>query len=96
MRLARAKNTAGAAAQRWGWSLNRTDSTVNNAQPRANASSTTLVRTFSFAGINGAAMSTRATTSPVANDAATINPIPALRVDGGVPGCRWSLSWAVV
>jgi hypothetical protein len=28
-------NPAGAAAHRWGWSVNRTDSTANNAQPKA-------------------------------------------------------------
>src|SRR5215217_4418863 len=31
--------TAGAAAHRWGWSLNRTDSTASNAHPSAKPSS---------------------------------------------------------
>ncbi len=70
------KNTAGAAAHRWGCSVNRTDSLANSAQPRANASKTMPVRTFSFAGMNGAATRTNAITSPVANDPATINPMP--------------------
>ena len=51
-------NAAGAAAHRCGWSLNRTDSTASNAQPSAKPSSTTPVRTFSFAGMNGAATRT--------------------------------------
>ena len=46
IRPARARNTAGAAAQRCGWSLNRTDSTASKAQPKAKPSSTTPVRTF--------------------------------------------------
>jgi hypothetical protein len=32
-KLATPMNAASAAAHRWGWSVNRTDSTANNAQP---------------------------------------------------------------
>ncbi len=95
-RPATAKNTAGTAAQRCGWVLNPTDSTASNAQPRAKASSTTPIRMLSLAGMNGAATRARATASPMANDAETINPI---RPSGA--GCtrpdRWrSRSWDVV
>jgi hypothetical protein len=76
IRPASVKNTAGAAAQRWGWSVNRTDSIANNAQPKANASKTMPVRTFSFASMNGAATRTNAVTRPMANDPATIHPMP--------------------
>jgi hypothetical protein len=92
MTPARARNAAGAAAHRCGWSVKRTDSTASNAQPKANPSSTTPVRTFSFAGMNGAATSTRAATSPAANDAATINPMRPLGGDCGRPGFWWSWS----
>ena len=96
MSPATARNTAGAAAQRWGWLLNRTESTASNAQPRASASSTTPVRMFSFAGMKGAATRARAATSPAANDAATINPMRPSRW-GGTRADGWRLgSWAVV
>src|SRR5215211_8083455 len=95
-RPATAKNTAGAAAQRCGWLLNRTDSTASNAQPRAKARSTTPVSTFSFAGMNGAATSARAATSPAANDAETINPGCPRGVCSGAPGSWRSRSWVVV
>ena len=55
MRPATVMNTAGAAAQRCGWSLSCTDKTVSSAQPNANASSTTPVSTPGLAGMNGAA-----------------------------------------
>ena len=42
---------------------------------RLHPSSTTPVRTFSLAGVNGAATNTAATSSPTAIDRATINPI---------------------
>src|SRR5215203_4945318 len=79
-------NAAGAAAHRWGWSLNRVDSTASNAQPSANASSTTPVKAFSLTGTKGAAMRTTATISPAAMDRATIDPILVLAV-GCAPGC---------
>ena len=80
-------NMAGAAAHRCGWSLNRTDSTANNAQPSAKASSTTPVSTFSLAGMNGMATRTTAAISPAAMDRATINPILLLAVGCARPGC---------
>jgi hypothetical protein len=55
---------------------------ASNAQPRAKASSTTPVRMFSFAGIERGGDSARGATSPVANDAATINPLLPSRSDG--------------
>ena len=79
-------NAAGAAAHRWGWSLNRVDSTSSNAQPSANPSSTTLVKAFSLTGRTGAAMRTAATISQAAMDRATIDPILVLAV-GCAPGC---------
>jgi hypothetical protein len=57
-------NAAGATAHRWG-SVNRTDSTANNAQPKAKPSKTAPVRTFSSAVRNGAATRTRAATRPL-------------------------------
>src|SRR5215203_5368601 len=80
-------SAAGAAAHRWGWSLNRVDSTASNAQPSANPSSTTPIRTFSLAGMNGAATSATATISPAAMDRATIDPILLLAVGCARPGC---------
>ena len=78
IRPATARNTAGAAAQRCGWSLNRRDRTASNAQPTAKPSSTTPVSTSARAGMNGAATSVTATTSPAAIDPATIQPMPVL------------------
>jgi hypothetical protein len=69
-------------------SLNRTDSTANNAQPRGNASKTMLMRTCSFASTDGAATRTRPTTRPVANDPATINPNAYLRWGMQASGLR--------
>ena len=80
-------NVAGAAAHRWGWPLNRTDSTANNAHPSAKASSTTPVSTFSVAGMNGMATRTTAAISPAAMDRATIDPILLLAVGRARPGC---------
>jgi hypothetical protein len=80
-------NMAGAAAHRWGWSLNLVESTASNAQPRANASSTTPVSTFSLAGMNGMATRATAAISPAAMDTATINPILLLAVGCPGPGC---------
>ena len=80
-------NVAGTAAHRCGWSLNRVDSTASNAQPSANASSTTPVSTFSVAGMNGMATRTTAAISPAAMDRATINPILNLAVGCARPGC---------
>jgi hypothetical protein len=89
-------NAAGAAAHRCGWSLNRTDSTANNAHPSANPSRTTPVMTFSSAGMNGAATRTTATISPAATDAATINAILLLAVGGRRLGGWRSLAWVAV
>ena len=86
-RPATAMNVAGAAAHRCGWSLNRVDSTASNAQPSANASSTTPVSTFSVAGMNGMATRTTAAISPAAMDRATIDPILLLAVGCARPGC---------
>jgi hypothetical protein len=47
----------------------------DNAHPKAKPSSTTPVRAFSFAGMNGAATSATDATMPMATDAATINPM---------------------
>ena len=82
-------NVAGAAAQRWGWSLNRVDSTASNAQPSANPSSATPVSAFSVAGMNGAATSATAAISPAAMDRATIDPILLLAAGCAGSGC-WS------
>jgi hypothetical protein len=87
-------NAAGATAHSCGWSMNRTDSTVNNAQPSANASSTTPVRAFSLAGTNGATTRATATIRPAAIDIATTEPIPILAVRGVRPGGRWLL-WRI-
>ena len=81
MRPATVRNTAGAAAQRCGWSLSCTDKTASSAQPNANASSTTPVSTSAVAGMNGAATSATATTSPAAIDAATIKAMRPLDGD---------------
>ena len=69
IRPATARNTAGAAAQRCGWSLNRTDRTASNAQPTAKPSSATPVSTSALAGMNGAATRATATTRPAIMDA---------------------------
>ena len=66
------RNTAGAAAQRCGRSLTRTDRIASNAQPTAKPSSTTPVSTSARAGMNRAVTSATTTTSPAAIDAATI------------------------
>jgi hypothetical protein len=83
------------------WSLNRTDSTANNAHPSANPSSTTPVRACSSAGTNGAATNTTATSSPTASDRATINPSLVWAVRGGGSGgwgspCRTAASANVI
>ncbi len=64
-------NSAGTAAQRCGWSVNRVESTANIAQPSANPHSTAPVTALSCAGTNGAATRSSAATSPVANEPAT-------------------------
>jgi hypothetical protein len=56
---------------------------INNAQPSTNPSSTTPIRTFSLAGMNGAATSATAANSPAATEIATINPILL-----SIVGCR--------
>ena len=48
-------NAAGTAAHRCGWSVYRTESTANIAQPTANPHRTAPVTAFSCAGMNGAA-----------------------------------------
>ncbi len=78
IRPAMARRTAGAAAQRCGWSLTRTDRTASSVQPTANPSSTAPVSTSAVAGMNGATTSAAATTSPAAIDPATIRPMPPL------------------
>ena len=72
------RNTAGAAAQRCGWSLIRTDKTASNAQPNAKPSSTAPGSTSALAGTSGAAATPTATTSPAAIEPATIQPMVAL------------------
>ena len=53
-------NSAGAAAHRCGWSVNRTESTASIAQPSANPHRTAPVTALSSAGMNGAATRSRA------------------------------------
>src|SRR5215218_10443216 len=77
-------NSAGATAQRCGWSVNRTDSTANIAQPRANPHRTAPVTAGSSAGINGAAARRNPATSPMANEPATTQPMFPLD-----PGSEW-------
>ena len=96
MSPATAMTTAGAAAQRCGWSVSRTDSTASNTQPRANARSTTPMRTFSVAGMNGAATRTKAAMSPAAIEPATINPMCPRGVCSGRPGFWRSWFWVAV
>ena len=72
-------NTAGTTAQRCGWSVNRTESTANIAQPMANPHSTAPVMSFSCTWMNGAATRSRAATSPVARDPATTQPMRPAR-----------------
>jgi hypothetical protein len=86
MSPATAMNAAGAAAHRWGWSVSRTDSAANNAHPKANASRTTPVSTFSLPGMNGRATRTTARTRPAAIEPATIKPILLFSVRGGRSG----------
>jgi hypothetical protein len=66
------------------WSVNRTESTASIAQPRANPHSTAPVMSFSCSWMKGAATRSRAATTPVASDPATIRPIWPLRVAGPV------------
>ena len=85
-----AMNTAGAAAHRCGWSVNRTDSTANIAQPSAKPSRTIPVSVCSSAGAIGAATRRAAAISPAAIEPATINPILLRAVCGGRAGDgRW-------
>ena len=77
-----AMNMAGAAAQRCGWSLNRIDSTANNAQPSAHPSRTIPVWLCSSAGASGAMTRSAAAISPAAIEPATIKPILLLAAGG--------------
>jgi hypothetical protein len=83
-------NSAGATAQRCGWSVNRTETTASIVQPSANPHRTAPVTAYSAAGRNGAATSRRAATIPVANEPATIQPMrpldPGRRSAGGAAG----------
>jgi hypothetical protein len=73
--------------------VNRTESTANIAQPSANPHRTAPVRALSSAGMNGAATRSRAATSPVANEPATIQPMCPLAV-GGEAGCSEVGVWS--
>ena len=67
-------NTAGTAAQRWGWSVNRWESPSNVAQPIANPHRTAPVTAASVTGTNGTKARIIAARTPVAREAATIQP----------------------
>ena len=67
--------TAGTTAHRCGWSVYRTESTASIAQPMANPHSTAPVMSFSLTWMKGAATRSRAATTPVASDPATIRPM---------------------
>jgi hypothetical protein len=68
-------NTAGTAAHRWGWLVNRVESSTNVAQPRANPHSTAPVTSFSSGLMKGAAARRRAASSPRASEPATTQPM---------------------
>jgi hypothetical protein len=68
-------NAAGTEAHACGWSVNRTDNTLNMAQPTENPHRTAPVMAASSAGTNGAATRSSAAKSPVVNDPATTQPM---------------------
>jgi hypothetical protein len=75
--------------------VNRTESTANIAQPRANPHRTAPVTALSSAEMNGATARSRAATSPLANEPATTQPICPLGPRSGWDGRPQPLSLGV-
>ena len=67
-------NTAGAAAQRWGWSVKRYERPSSVAQPIAKPHRTAPVMAVSVTDVNGAKTRMSAARTPVANEADTSHP----------------------
>jgi hypothetical protein len=79
-------NTAGTAAQRCGWSVNRWESPNNDAQPIANPHRTAPLTAASVTGTTGTKARATAARTPVEREAATIPPRRQLGLVRGVDG----------
>src|SRR3954454_9345376 len=87
--------TAGATAQRCGWSVNRMDSTANSVHPSAKPNSTIAVAKLSWTLPTGRNGKITAAANPATSEASTTQPTRMRRGSGAAGGTGSTLGGAV-